>query len=41
MHLDEESSEELKVRREQVPLRPIFEGKFPKKEEIPVTAEDI
>jgi hypothetical protein len=31
--------EELKLRREQVPLKPIFEGKFPKKEEIPVTPE--
>ncbi len=30
---------ELKVRREQVPLKPIFEGRFPKKEEIPVTSE--
>ena len=30
---------ELNVRREQVPLKPIFEGRFPKKEEIPVTSE--
>jgi uncharacterized protein DUF2795 len=26
----------LKIKREQVPLRPIFEGKFPRKEEIPL-----
>ena len=30
---------ELKVKREQVPLKPIFEGKFPSKEEVPVAAE--
>ncbi len=30
---------ELHIRREQVPLKPIFEGKFPKKEDIPVSAE--
>jgi hypothetical protein len=30
---------ELHVRREQVPLRPIFEGKFPRKEEVPTSAE--
>ena len=30
---------ELKIRREQVPLKPIFEGKFPSKEEIPMTGE--
>jgi uncharacterized protein DUF2795 len=27
---------DLKIKREQVPLRPIFEGKFPRKEEIPL-----
>jgi hypothetical protein len=30
---------ELKIRREQVPLKPIFEGKFPSKEEIPMADE--
>ncbi len=30
---------ELKIRREQVPLKSIFEGKFPSKEEIPMADE--
>ena len=30
---------QLKIRREQVPLKPIFEGKFPSKEEIPMADE--
>jgi hypothetical protein len=28
--------QELKVRREQVPLKPLLKGKFPEKEEIPM-----
>ena len=31
--------QELKVRREQVPLKPLLKGKFPKKEEIPMSQE--
>ena len=30
---------ELKIRKEQVPLKPLFEGKFPQKEEIPMAQE--
>jgi hypothetical protein len=30
---------ELKVRKEQVPLKPLIKGKFPKKEEIPMAQE--
>ena len=30
---------ELRIRREQVPLKPIFEGKFPTKKEIPIPGE--
>lgn len=30
---------ELKIRGDQVPLKPIFEGKFPSKDEIPMTGE--
>jgi hypothetical protein len=30
---------ELKVRREQVPLKPLLKGKFPEKEEIPMAQE--
>jgi hypothetical protein len=31
--------QELKVRREQVPLKPLLKGKFPEKEEIPMAQE--
>jgi hypothetical protein len=31
---------ELKIRKEQVPLKPLLEGKFPEKEEIP-TAQEV
>ena len=30
---------ELKIRKEQVPLKPLLEGKFPEKEEIPLAQE--
>ena len=30
---------ELKIRREQVPLKPVFEGIFPRKSEIPIPGE--
>lgn len=30
---------ELKIRKEQVPLKPLLEGKFPEKEEIPMARE--
>jgi len=30
---------ELKIRKEQVPLKPLLEGKFPEKEEIPMAQE--
>ena len=30
---------ELKVRKEEVPLKPLFKGKFPEKEEIPMALE--
>jgi hypothetical protein len=30
---------ELKVKRDEVPLKPIFEGKFPSKKEVPAAAE--
>ena len=30
---------ELKIRKEQVPLKPLFEGKFPQKEEVPMAQE--
>ncbi len=30
---------ELKVRKEQVPLKPLLKGKFPEKEEIPMAQE--
>ena len=30
---------ELKLRKEQVPLKPLFKGKFPKKDEVPLAQE--
>ncbi len=30
---------ELKIRKEQVPLKPLLEGKYPEKEEIPMAQE--
>src|SRR6266540_3069214 len=30
---------DLKIRKEQTPLKPLFEGKFPSKEEIPMASE--
>jgi hypothetical protein len=30
---------ELKIRKEQVPLKPLLEGEFPEKEEIPMGQE--
>jgi hypothetical protein len=32
---------ELKVRKEQVPLKPLIKGKFPDKEEIPMAQEEV
>jgi hypothetical protein len=32
---------ELKLRKEQVPLKPLMNGKFPKKEEGPMTQEEV
>src|ERR687889_1139148 len=32
---------ELKVRKEQVPLKPLMKGKFPKKEEVPMAQEEV
>jgi hypothetical protein len=30
---------ELKIKREQIPLKPLLKGKFPEKEEVPVAQE--
>ena len=32
---------ELKIRKEQVPLKPLLKGKFPNKEEIPMAQEEV
>ncbi|MDQ4056862.1 MAG: DUF2795 domain-containing protein, partial [Thermoproteota archaeon] len=32
---------ELKLRKEQVPLKPLLKGTFPKKEEIPMSQEEV
>ena len=31
--------QELKIKKDQVPLKPLLKGKFPKKEEIPMSQE--